>query len=334
MPQDPIGGFMYLLTEPLENLALYHFDAMDVDKGDWFFSTFGPGNVINATDRPHERFSDYETLLHKISLRDKTKYDQIHKGTAFYFLTWLAFDLKNYEKGLYYVDAAISEDVKNGGPNWANLPGAAFLKLEYANQVAGRVIEPIKKLLNTQIERFNGISGQQSVNINDFINKFVVPFIQDPPTRTIISAFYVYLLEFEDRLSELTLRSTQGCSIGPIISHFFNGCIIFESLLKKLYPLMDNGSSVKTLGNIFHTQAFIDDFGEGIDTHATSLQVILDNIPDDTITTAFTVTSRLRNTTGYNLIWDNIFENIEHFRLLTHQVINSLFYVIEKKFLR
>lgn len=165
---------MYFLTEPLENLALSHFDAMDVDKGEWFFSTFGPGNTLNATDRPHERFNDYETLLHKINLRDKTKYEQIHKGTPFYFLTWLAFDLRNYEKALYYIDAAISEDVKNAGPNWVNLPGAAFLKLEYANQVAGRAIEQIKRLLNAQIERFNGISGLNAIGINDFINKFVI----------------------------------------------------------------------------------------------------------------------------------------------------------------
>lgn len=325
---------MHFLTEPLENLALSHFDAMDTDKGDWFFSTFGPGNVRNATDRPHERFSDYETLLHKINLRNKEKYDEIHKGTAFYFLTWLAFDLKNFEKALYYIDAAISEDVKNAGQDWVNLPGAAFLKLEYKNQVAGRVIEPIKQLINTQTERFNGISGLQAVNLADFVKKFVIPFIQNPPTRTIISAFYVYLLEFEDRLSELTLRSTQGCSIGPIISHLFSGCIIFESLLKNIYPLKDDGNPVETLGDVFHSQAFIDDFGGGINTHATSLQVILDNIADNTVTTAFTVTARLRNTTGHNLIWDNIFENTEHFIVFTHQVINSLLYVIERKFLR
>ena len=325
---------MHFLTEPLEDLALSHYDAMDTDQGDWFFSTFGPGNMITATDKPYERFSDYETLLHKIYLRDKAKYEAIHKGTAFYFLTWLAFDLKNFEKALYYIDAAISEDVKNAGANWVNLPGAAFLKLEYENQVAGRVIETIKKLVNTQTERFNGISGLQAVNLPDFLQKFVIPFIQNPPTRTVISAFYIYLLEFEERLSELTLRSTQGCSIGPIISHLFSGCVIFESLLKKIYPFKDDGNPVETLGNIFHTQAFIGDFGGGINTHATSLQTILDNVADNTVTTAFTVTSRLRNTTGHKLIWDNIFEDTEHFKIFTHQIINSLLYIIERKFLR
>ena len=57
---------MHFLTNPLVNLALQHFDHLDSDEpqnGDWFFETFGPGNLLNATDRPHERFQDYEQLL-------------------------------------------------------------------------------------------------------------------------------------------------------------------------------------------------------------------------------------------------------------------------------
>jgi hypothetical protein len=103
---------MHFLTDPLVELALHHFDNLDVAHGDWFFSTFGPGNLVNATDRPHERFNDYESLLRLLQERNQLKYNQIHKGTPFFFLSWLAFDLRNYEKALYYLDAAISEDVK------------------------------------------------------------------------------------------------------------------------------------------------------------------------------------------------------------------------------
>jgi hypothetical protein len=48
---------MHFLTDPLVELALNIFNNLDLKQGDWFFSTFGPGNLINATDRPHERFN-------------------------------------------------------------------------------------------------------------------------------------------------------------------------------------------------------------------------------------------------------------------------------------
>ena len=120
---------MHFLADPLVDLALGHFDAIEIGRADWYFSTFGPGNLLNATDRPHERFNDYETLLSLLRERNHEKYEQVHKGTPFFFLSWLAFDLRNYEKTLYYLDAAISEDVKNVSANWINLPGALFLKL-------------------------------------------------------------------------------------------------------------------------------------------------------------------------------------------------------------
>ncbi len=137
---------MNFLTKPLEEFVLRKFDEMETDKGDWFFSTFGPGNLAFGTSQPHERFQDYEYLLKELNRRNKDKYDAIHKGTAFYFLTWLAFDLKNYEKGLYYIDAAISEDVKNTGADWANRPAAGFLRLEYQTQSGGKSNPRNKKL--------------------------------------------------------------------------------------------------------------------------------------------------------------------------------------------
>ncbi len=148
---------MYFLADPLVQLALQHFDQIKnpgITEGDWYFSTFGPGNALYATDRPFERFHDYEELLKLLQNRNKTKYEQLHKGTPFFFLAWLAFDLRNYEKTLYYIDASISEDVRNRGDQWINLPGAFFLKLSTDPHVAGRVIERIRALVFAQIERF------------------------------------------------------------------------------------------------------------------------------------------------------------------------------------
>jgi hypothetical protein len=327
---------MNFLTDPLLTLALHHFDNLDISQGDWFFSTFGPGNVINATDRPHERFTDYETLLILLQQRNKQKYDHIHKGTPFFFLSWLAFDLRNYEKALYYLDAAISEDIKNVKvkSDWITRPGAAFLKLSTGTHVAERIIKQIRGSLANQLERFNTISTLDPLTLEDFTNKFIANLIQNSSTRTIISSLYVFLLEHKERLIELSLKSTEGSSIGPIISHLFNGSLIFESLLKILYPNKDNGNPVKTLGEAFGTKTFQADFGERFQTSAISLQDILNGIEDNSLHTAFCTTAKVRNTTGHNLIWDNIFDSITNYEALMDQIVNALLFLIEKRFIR
>ena len=324
---------MHFLTDPLAQLAITHFDNIDINQGDWFFSTFGPGNLTNATDRPHERFSDYETLLNLLRDRNQQKYNELHKGTPFFFLSWLSFDLRNYEKALYYLDAAISEDVKNAGPYWVNKPGAEFLKLTTQQHVAGRIIAQVRGLLIEQIERFNNVSGLGNITIDNFIDNFVANLIHDPSARTIVSALYIFILEKNERMMELKIKSTEGSSLGPIIAHLFSGGIIFESLLKKLYPTKNDGSPIKTLGNIFHTTSFTADFATGIQTSAETLQDILDAINDNTLVTSFTATARIRNTTGHNLVWDNIFNDTTKFEMLYNQIINALFYIVERKYI-
>ncbi len=328
---------MYFLTDPLVQLALFHFDQLPtpaIAEGDWFFSTFGPGNLLQATDRPFERFCDYEELLRLLQNRNPNKYEQLHKGTPFFFLAWLAFDLRNYTKTLYYLDAAISEDVRNAGDNWINLPGALFLRLSPNPNVAERVIRQIRQLLSAQKDRFNAISGLAPLDIDLFIHRFIDRLMQTPSTRTIISALYVFLLEAAERLLELRLKSIQGSSLGPVIAHLFSGGLIFESLLKYLYPTKNNGDPVKTLGQVFQTNAFVADFVTGIQTSADTLQDILNAATDNTLFTAFCTASKLRNATGHNLVWDNIFHLPYNYEILVNQSMNALLYLIERKFIR
>ena len=118
---------MYFLDEATERYAIFFYRIMDESMGDELFHLFGPGNVIPFPDKPFERFSDYENLLKQMRKSDRQKYEKIHKGTPFYFLAWTAFDLRNYEKALFYIDAAISEDIKNANTEpWLQLPASKF----------------------------------------------------------------------------------------------------------------------------------------------------------------------------------------------------------------
>jgi hypothetical protein len=80
---------MHFLTDPLLDLALNDFDRVaeaDRDAGDRFFKTICPGNRLDATDQPFERFCDYEELLGRLQSRNRQKYERVHKGTPFFFL--------------------------------------------------------------------------------------------------------------------------------------------------------------------------------------------------------------------------------------------------------
>ena len=325
---------MYFISQQLLNHARNVFQGLEITcarDGDSFFETFGPGNVLYFVDRPYERFCDYEELLLALQQDDPDKYQLIHKGTPFYYLSWTAFDLRNFEKALFYIDAAISEDIRQSPNDWINLPGSAFLVLrDPQNQVAGRTIANVRHLLEQDLSRFNDISGLRPLDINLFIQNFVRVLVlqQDMTKRTIISAFYVFLLEFFDRYSELRLRSERGGSIQPFVMHLFKGGLIFESLLKHLYPTPQRS----TVADIFRSTDFKNDFNIQVATGSDSLQEIVNGIEGNSILSAFTTTSKLRNTTGHNLVWDDVFNNPETYRSLFSQEMNAILYIISLKF--
>ena len=304
---------MFFLSQPLLNYAITVYQNLEItgpQDGDRFFEVFGPGNVVDFVDRPYERFHDYERLLHDLHNSDPDKYGLIHKGTPFYFLSWTAFDLRNFEKALFYIDAAISEDVRKSPNDWIDQPGSAFLILrEPQNQVARRIVLRVRQLLQEELNRFNAIPGHAPLHIQNFIDRFVRVLVleQDAIKRTIVSAFYVFLFEFFDRYSELLLRSSIGGSIQPFVIHLFKGGLIFESLLKHLYPTRDDGSPTRTLSNVFQTTPFQNDFNVQINTSSNTLLDIVNNIQGNSLLSAFNTTSKLRNTTGHNLVWDDVF---------------------------
>ncbi len=333
----PAHPEMYFLSDNLKQLALKMYmelDTVDPDRSNKFFETFGPGNIVLYPDRPHERFNDYEKLLKLMFDNDHIKYRSIHKGAPFFFMSWLAFDLRNYEKALFYMDSAISEDIRLDPSDWLSLPAGSFLTLTLPEfQIAHRTINMIQVLLNKEINRFNSISDLKPIIIQNLTEKFVKKLVQDIEKRTIVSALYVYILEFKERYQELELRSTMGGSIAPFIIHLFKGALIFESLLKYLYVKKDEIKKVKTLGNIFDLPTFKKDFFAIPKTSSYSIKAIYDYVPDNSIESAFTVTTMLRNTTGHNLIWDDeVFKDSQKYEVLFQQEMNAILYLIDKKF--
>ncbi len=302
-------------------------------KADDFFMKFGVGNTISDLDQPFERFIYYEFLLDTLMNSDFEKYQNIHKGIPFYFLAWLAFDFRNYEKALYYIDSAISEDIKNAEKEPFKLPASNFLLLNPEKQVASRTIQIICLTLEEEISRFNSISKSSELSPKLFIDKFVLDLIKKPENRTIISAFYVFLLEYSERQKEIKMRSSEGGSIAPFILHLFSGALIFESILKYLYPYKKKKIPNQTIGEIFHNSSFLQIYPPNIPTYADSILNISNEALDNSLFTAFSTTAKIRNTAGHNLVWDNtIFSETEKYQILFQQEVNAILYLVVNNF--
>jgi len=263
----------------------------------------------------------------------------MHKGTPFFFLAWTAFDLRNYEKALFYLDAALAEDIANN-TNWRSAPGARALMLDAdPRDVANRTITTLQRLLNAHLSRFQNACDALSPALGDasgFMNRFGRVFMvpEPPERRTLVSALHVFLYEFEDRCKELRFRSGSGTgSIQPMVLHLFKGGLILESLLREFYPPSKPNDPFWTLRKIFGDSQFKKDFeitGQ-IHTNAFYLGQVHQRINGNSIMSAFSTTAQLRNTTGHNLIRDDIFEGTQQYKDLFDQEMNAIFYVASKK---
>lgn len=318
------------------NQAVKRFRRWDKTKSadprlvDELFEQFGPGNVLERPQNPFKRFQDYEHLLEALCDEDKGKYRVIHKGTPFYFLAWLSYDMGNYEKGLFYLDATISEDIRKDAAGWQKGSAGMFLFLQTPEKhPARRIAEHLRSSIQSRLDDFNSISGAPPLSLDNFVKQFVEPLVApEAATRSIVTAFYSFILEFQDLIKLLELRGSAQGSVEPFVTHLFKGGLIFESILKRFYSASP-GDKFNTIGQIFNSNKFEKDFPPGkFKTSAKSITDIVIGIKARCdYETAFTTTAKLRNTTGHKLDWDDKFSN--SYESLFKQEVNAIFYVIQ-----
>lgn len=315
-------------------LTFQQLKIINPDTGNRFFESFGPGMPIYQISQPYERFNDYEELLTFLHSDDSVKYRKLHKGTPFFFLGWAAFDMQNYTKAVYYLDNAISEDMRSFPDKWEGTEGTNALKL-FLNEHSPvyRVIKNLREVLEEEIKRFN-LNTNNTLTIDGLVNNFVSKLLkinQNKSARSIVTALYTFVFEFQDRHKEVKIRSGSGGSIEPVLTHLFKGGLIFESFLKQLYPTK-NGKPTQKLSDIFKTSNFKNDFLQSVNQSSSSLKDILKDIKSNDLQTAFNTTAQLRNTTGHNLVWDDIFDQPNNYKKLYDQIMNAIFFILAKKY--
>jgi hypothetical protein len=294
---------------------------------DTFFQSYGVGNDPARVNRPLERFQHYYHLLEVLAADDPVKYRELHKGTAFYFMAWSAFDYADYERAVFFMDVAIAEDIRKDPAEYLNTPAVRFLTLsDDLNQAAERITKDLQAIVDGQLARFNALSQLRTMTRQDLIAKLVLPLDKGGAKHGIVTSLYTFLLEFRDRLSDLYLRGGATGSLEPFLAHLFKGGLVLESILKNRYP------GTKTLRDALG--AFQAEFGgQKLNISASTLTEIVafasaTSSQDGALCTA----GKIRNTTGHDLAWDDIFDDPTNYRLLYERTVDAILFVVSAKF--
>lgn len=172
--------YMLIHGRPIDvtNL-LTDFINTPVGQGDRLFEQYGPGNIIDfPLDRPYERMKAYEVLLSILEDFNQDHFREIHKGTPYYFLGWTAFQIEDFEKGVFYLESAISEDLRLLGSTYdinssQSTPGIDFLLLTGSgNQIALATASEMMYLVIDEINYFSNKAGG-NLTKDIFIQKFI-----------------------------------------------------------------------------------------------------------------------------------------------------------------
>lgn len=346
--------FKKLNSEPGKKEILAEFNAIDLSdskNGDDFFEKYGGGNyILNRENLPYSnrdyvgRIDVYLDLFELLKAKSPEKFYQIHKGTPYCLLGWLFLDIGDFEQGLFYIDAAMSEDKRIDPMNWQSRPATQFLFLKQPQEsspIGIRIVDSVEKYIDQELVEYqkelNKIADTKGF-IKEFKDKFVSYNFESFTHRTLISALYVFLLEAQYCKLLLSRRSLNGGSIEPFLSSLHKGSLLFESLLKDVYTSHSNS----TLGKIFHDPFVLGDLnfkqpnlgsvGQTLDDMVRHILPFLEKTyKSEKHIQYFAVSMRLRNITSHSLLLPDIFDE-SIYQKLYRQILFASFYLIENKY--
>jgi hypothetical protein len=308
-------------------------DSGDTDDFFGRFEYFDPQNPLVTLVRG-------EQLLSKCHNLDRGAYEELHKGTPFYWLTWAAYTVHDYETAAFYIDAAVSEDLRSvdrAGDDRATASSPALLFFLVDNssnaQALQQIVEVLRGKFDTAINDYSMRPGAYPLTFADVQSSLLRRAVLKGKEhlRTLVTALISYLLEWDHRSDLLKLRTEQGTA-EPFYIHLFKGCVLFESLLKA------NDENPPAPGNDMLGRLLTQlqpDLGFGA-THPIYQDITRSDFPtivnnfktdDDSLHTAVVRTAQIRNTTGHNLGWQ-VSLSVPEYNKLAAYVASSCLHAI------
>ena len=273
-----------------------------------FFARFGLFQLI-ATDQFFQAIDKGEAILHLCHRLNQELYTKMHKGLMFYFMGIAAYRIHAYASAIYYIDSAVSEDLKNEPDNY-NSPSRLFLRLEGEKdeQAAKVLVRDAQQKIEKLISHYNDLADASTPELQKLTMLDIRKYLLDPASslaqsdlRSLATTFISFFLEFDYLYFQLMIRKEAGTN-EPFFTHLFKGCLLFESLLKKNPNVKVKGSTLDQLLGNFAKPLGIP---KQVKINAAKLENVLNALEtnDGSFTSAIILTGKLRNTLGHNMGW-------------------------------
>jgi hypothetical protein len=183
---------------------------------------------------PSAHVEAWEYVLGLLQNEDEQRYRVMHKGTPFYFAGMASYLGRDFEKALFYMDAALEEDLRLHKTAWPSVPSGKFVLLDSdsPDQFARPLVVRTRDLFEDVIGKIS-TEGGIGLSVEDLRSKLVYPAMNTTPRkRSAVTGLISFLLEFPSRRKELSLAGTQTSTAEPFFLHLFKGAVLFETLLK------------------------------------------------------------------------------------------------------
>lgn len=220
--------FQTIMSETYLSALYRDFDKLSEkpEDADEFFNII-PINTSNEDLLSY--LMTYEYILINLNKYDSIKFQKIHKGTPFYLLGILSFVIKDFERAVFYMDAALSEDTRSY-PTQGETPSKLFFALDIKNQnqMALPIVEKIRNLIKSMLRNMS-VNGGPLLTHEILAQKLINS--ESNELRSLATAYLSFILEYEARINQLLISSERGGTGEPFLLHLIKGAIIFESLL-------------------------------------------------------------------------------------------------------
>lgn len=309
--------------------------AASQGKGTEFFQQFNFGILVQYR-QPLFAYNEILRVLRECRDADQKAFRDIHKGGPYYWLGMAAYMFRDYETSVYFMDAAVAEDLRRD-PGSSDTPAMLFITLrgDHPHQAAKEFVAMSEDLIGGYIQTYLKYQGRGSafpdLTIQDLRSEFLYKAIQPASRRlrSVATALLSFLLESSLRKVQLD-NVPNPSSFEPFILHLFKGGLLLESLIK-LNP--KNPPAGKTLAPALNHVSSELGIPSGLVISANELQDVIDQASAATwtIENAFQISGRVRNTTSHSLGWevqltfDQYGALVQHLSVACLHTISSLY---------
>lgn len=316
-----------------------------------FFSHFFDDYLADAdkANDYHAIYQSLDTLQKYLVEYSEPFYRRIPKGFLFYWLGFSLYQMNEFDRAVFYIDAALSEDkhymkkyeLSNENklePQWMHSGAAAFMLLSPLRPVFSRFEAcSLKEAVQNEIANCNNLTSLNYSYINHFIPRFAKKQIFSCKS-VLIPALHAFVMEKSMIKYMAKTRSAFGGTSQPFLNHLQKGAIIFESLIKSSYRKFTTRKGTvktcKTIGEVYSNPDFRAAMGVAYTWQPkTSIDDILGiNVMTSgySIESCFEICGQIRNTVSHSLIWDSGF--VQSYEKLYEYIMCSFFYFISKQY--